>query len=41
MMNNKLVGLYRIHEDLEDPFDLTGIDDLNIGMLEEVEFHLF
>jgi hypothetical protein len=33
--------LYRIQEDTEDPFDMTGVDDLNLGMLSEVQYHFF
>jgi hypothetical protein len=33
--------LYRVGVDMEDPFDEEGVDDINLGMLSEVEYHLF
>eukprot|EP01112_Ceratiomyxa_fruticulosa_P018378 TRINITY_DN5862_c0_g4_i1.p1 TRINITY_DN5862_c0_g4~~TRINITY_DN5862_c0_g4_i1.p1 ORF type:complete len:334 (-),score=46.11 TRINITY_DN5862_c0_g4_i1:91-1092(-) len=32
--------LYQLLADLEDPFDVNGIDDLNLGVLEEIPSHM-
>jgi len=36
-----LLSLAKIHDDLEDPFDEVGRDDINLEMLTEVHHHMF
>ena len=36
-----LVSLYRVSICTEDPFDEIGLDDINLGVLEEVHQHMF
>jgi len=35
------VSLYKIQEELEDPFDGLGVDDINLDMLSEMKQHMF
>ncbi len=36
-----LTALQRISDELEDPFDEDGLDDINLDMLGEVKQHMF